>query len=301
MQQYPSYLNLAPDDWAERLEAARRLLAPCTLCPRQCRVDRRAGETGFCGGGALARVASAGPHFGEERPLVGRGGSGTVFLSGCNLGCLFCQNYGISHHLGGEAVTAQGLAGIMLSLQRQGCHNINLVTPTHFLPQVLEAVHAAIPLGLHLPIVYNCGGYEALAALRLLEGVVDIYMPDAKFLDAGVAQRLCDAPDYPERMQAAVREMHRQVGPLQVDAEGIARRGLLVRHLVMPAGWSTSPEVMRFLASVDADIYVNVMDQYRPCYRAAEVAEIARRVTVEEVQQARQAARAAGLRRLDRG
>ncbi len=315
VQLSPSYLNLTPDQWADRLAAANRLLSPCALCPRECRVDRLAGETGFCHGGALARVASHGPHFGEEAPLVGHGGSGTIFLSGCNLGCIFCQNYDISHPVAGETpalpakgaalrgeeVTAQRLAGLMVSLQQRGCHNLNLVTPTHFLPQILAAIHNAIPLGLRLPIVYNCGGYESVAALRLLDGVVDIYMPDAKFLDAAVARRLCQAPDYPERMQAAIREMHRQVGPLQVGPDGIARRGLLVRHLVMPEGQSTTPEVMRFLASLDPDTYVNVMDQYHPCYRAAEVPEIARRLTREEYTAALDAARRAGLRRLDRG
>ncbi|MBU0607476.1 MAG: radical SAM protein [Armatimonadetes bacterium] len=301
MPEYHSCLNLTPDQWADRVAAANRLLSPCTLCPRECRVDRLAGETGFCHGGVRARVASTGPHFGEEAPLVGHGGSGTIFFSGCNLGCIFCQNYDISHHLAGNEVTPQRLAGLMVSLQQRGCHNINLVTPTHFLPQILQAIHNAIPLGLRLPIVYNCGGYESVAALRLLDGVVDIYMPDAKFLDAAVARRLCQAPDYPERMQAAIREMHRQVGPLQVRPDGIARRGLLVRHLVMPEGQSTTPAVMQFLASVDPDIYVNVMDQYHPCYRADEVPEIARRLTREEYAAALNAARRAGLRRLDRG
>jgi putative pyruvate formate lyase activating enzyme len=301
MAQHPSYLNLTPDQWADRLAAADRLLTSCTLCPRECRVDRAAGETGFCQGGAQARVASTGPHFGEEAPLVGTGGSGTIFLGGCNLGCLFCQNWDLSSRPAGEEVTPQQLAGIMLALQRRGCHNLNFVTPTHFLPQILHAVHAAIPLGLRLPIVYNCGGYESLEALRLLDGVVDIYLPDAKFLDPEVARRLCRAPDYPERMQAAIREMHRQVGPLQVDEQGLAWRGLLVRHLVMPERQSTTAEVMQFLASLDPDITVNVMDQYRPCYRAEEVPEMARRLTREEFQDALAAARAAGLRRLDRG
>lgn len=294
-----SYLTLTPDQWADRLAAAHRLLSPCTLCPRQCRVDRLQGEVGFCGGGALARVASAGPHFGEEAPLVGHGGSGTIFFSGCNLGCLFCQNHDISHERVGEEVTPQRLAGLMLALQQRDCHNLNLVTPTHFLPQILQAIHSAIPLGLGLPIVYNCGGYESREAVRLLAGVVDLYMPDAKFLDGAIAARLCQAPDYPEHMTAALREMYRQVGPLQVGPDGIARRGLLVRHLVMPAGQSTTPEVMRFLASVDPDMYVNVMAQYRPCYRAAEVPELARRPTREELAAALDAARAAGLRRLD--
>lgn len=300
MPEHPCYLNLAPADWARRLAEADRMLETCVLCPRGCLAARTEGETGFCRGGARARVASHGPHFGEERPLVGHGGSGTIFFSGCNLGCLFCQNYDISHRLAGEEVTTQQLAGIMVSLQQRGCHNLNLVTPTHFLPQILHALHEAVPCGLRVPIVYNCGGYESVEALRLLDGVVDIYMPDAKFLDAGIAQRLCGAPDYPERMQAAVREMHRQVGPLQVGADGIARRGLLVRHLVMPGGQATTPEVMQFLASVDPDIVVNVMDQYRPCYRAAEAPEIGRRLTREEYTAAVQAARRAGLRRLDR-
>jgi len=300
MPEHPSYLNLTPQHWADRLADARRMLETCVLCPRGCLAARTEGETGFCQVGALARVASYGPHFGEEAPLVGHGGSGTIFFGGCNLGCLFCQNHSISRGPHGEEMTAPRLAGIMFNLQQQGCHNLNLVTPTHVMPQILAALHAAIPLGLRLPIVYNCGGYETVEALRLLDGVVDMYMPDAKFLDAGVAGRLCQAPDYPERMQAAIREMYRQVGPLQVEPDGIARRGLLVRHLVMPEGQSTTPAVMQFLASVDSDIYVNLMDQYRPCYRAGEVPEIARPLTHEEYREAVQAARAAGLRRLDR-
>lgn len=275
------------------------MLSPCVLCPRACRVERVRGQVGFCKGGALARVASYGAHFGEEGPLVGHGGSGTIFFSGCNLGCLFCQNADISQQAVGEEVSAGRLAEIMVSLQRLGCHNINLVTPTHYLPQIIEAIEEAIPLGLRLPIVYNCGGYERVEALRLLEGIVDTYMPDAKFLDSEVARRLCLAPDYPERMKESIREMYRQVGPLEVDEQGIARRGLLVRHLVMPGRQSTSREVMEFLASLDPDIYVNVMAQYRPCHRAHEAPEIARRITAEEYNEAVQAAREAGLRRLD--
>ncbi len=300
MAAYPSYLNLTAEEWQQRLEAAQGLLAACTLCPRQCRVNRLAGEKGFCQGGALARVASYGPHFGEERPLVGVGGSGTIFFSGCNLGCLFCQNYDISHNiLAGQELAPERLAYIMLLLQQRGCHNINFVTPTHFMPQIMQAIRAAIPLGLRLPIVYNCGGYESVEALRLLEGIVDIYMPDAKFIDSQIAQRLCQAPDYPERMKEAVREMYRQTGPLEIDERGLARRGLLVRHLVMPHDFSTTQPVMEFIAALDPEIYVNVMAQYRPCYRAFEVSEIARRITHQEYEAAVRAARKAGLHRLD--
>lgn len=284
----------------ERAERLNARLAKCDLCPRLCRVNRKAGEVGVCRVGWNAVVTSFGPHFGEEAPLVGSRGSGTVFFSGCSLRCVFCQNYEISHLVEGSEVGAERLAGIFLSVQRMGCHNLNLVTPTHVTPQILEALSLAAPRGLSIPIVYNCGGYESVDTLRELEGVVDVYMPDVKFLDAEPAGRYCGAPDYPEVVQAALREMARQVGPLDLDGQGIARRGLLVRHLVMPGDASTTRKVIDFLANeIGKDTYLNLMDQYRPCGRALEFPEIGRRTSASEWREARDYALEKGLYRLD--
>jgi putative pyruvate formate lyase activating enzyme len=253
-----------------------------------------------CRTGARAIVASFGPHYGEEAPLVGHNGSGTVFFAGCSLRCVFCQNYEISHLLEGEEVTSDRLASIFLSVQRMGCHNLNLVTPTHVTPQVVEALDLAAGKGFVLPVVYNCGGYERVDTLRELSGIVDIYMPDLKFLGAAPAERYCAAPDYPDVAREALREMRRQVGPLVVDRNGIALRGLLVRHLVMPGEASTTREVVDFLAGeIGTDTYLNLMDQYRPCGRAAEFPEIARRISTKEWADARDYALRKGLTRLD--
>jgi putative pyruvate formate lyase activating enzyme len=244
-------------------------------------------------------VSSYGPHFGEERPLVGFGGSGTIFLAHCNLCCVFCQNYEISQQDEGRIVSARELAGMMLDLQRMGCHNINFVTPTHQVPQILRALPIAIEGGLQVPLVYNCGGYESLETLRLLDGVFDIYMPDFKYADADVAKQFSNAENYPEVARAAFREMHRQVGDLTLDRRGIARRGLLVRHLILPSNLAGTGEVVRFLAELSEDMYVNIMDQYRPCYRAHEYPPLARRPARAELEEALRLARAAGLHRLD--
>lgn len=285
---------------SERARRLRAMLERCDLCPRRCGVDRTRGETGLCGSGE-ALVASYGPHFGEEAPLTGIRGSGTVFFSGCNLHCAFCQNFDISHAAEGAPVSAESLSGIFLALQRIGCHNINLVTPTHATPQIVEALARAAELGLSLPVVYNCGGYECLDTLRELDGVVDIYMPDVKFLDPSPAARYCDAPDYPGAVQEAVKEMARQVGPLVCNDRGIATRGLLVRHLVMPGDASTTRKVIDFLAKeIGTDTYLNLMDQYRPCGRAGEFPEIARRISREEWSDARDYALSRGMSRLDR-
>ena len=285
---------------AERSERLTARLSACDICPRLCRVDRRKGPLGVCRTGREARVASYGPHFGEERPLVGFNGSGTVFFSFCSLLCVFCQNYEISHLGEGEEVSAEKLAAVFLSLERMGCHNLNLVTPTHATPQIVEALAVAAARGFSLPVVYNCGGYERIETLRDLDGVVDIYMPDVKFLDAESAARYCAAPDYPDVVRAAVREMNRQVGPLQVDRRGIATRGLLVRHLVMPGDASGTRRVIDFLADeIGEDVYLNLMDQYRPCGRAAEFPGIDRRTAGEEWREAREYALSRGLRRLD--
>jgi len=295
----PAYCLLGERELTARCDQALAILSECRLCPRECGVNRAAGETGFCDSGREALVASHGKHFGEERPLVGYGGSGTIFFANCNLGCIFCQNYDISHLGQGRPVSPQRLADMMIDLQRQGAHNINLVTPTQFLPQILEALVIAARRGLSVPLVYNCGGYESVAALKLLDGIVDIYMPDAKYSDGQVAEQLSGAPDYPQRMKTAIAEMHRQVGDLQINDDGIAQRGLLVRHLVLPNNLGGSAAIMHFLAGLSLNTYVNVMAQYRPCYRASEIEQINRRPTVEEYRQAVQAALDAGLHRLD--
>lgn len=282
----------------ERVAEAMARLEKCDLCPRECGVDRLTGERGYCGGGAVAEISSAGPHYGEEPPLVGRGGSGTIFLTHCGLRCVFCQNDDISHDGRGREVDAEELARVMVELQRHGSHNINLVTPTHYLPQILDALDLAAGLGLELPLVWNCGGYEKVGALSLLDGIVDIYMPDVKFSGAGPAGRYCDAPDYWERARSTLREMHRQVGDLAVDSEGLARRGLLVRHLVLPGSQAGTEEVAAFLAQeISTETYVNVMDQYRPCCRAREFPEIARPVTPAEYEEALRSVRGQGLHR----
>ena len=297
---WPAYLELhRAGELEQRAKAAERLLEACRVCPRECLVQRLQGETGVCGVADQAMVSSYGPHFGEERPLVGVGGSGTIFLAHCNLCCVFCQNFEISQQDGGRIVSTRELAGMMLDLQRTGCHNINFVTPTHQVPQILRALPIAVDGGLRVPLAYNCGGYESLETLRLLNGVVDIYMPDFKYADVGVAKRYSKVENYPEVAKAAFREMHRQVGDLTMDGRGTARRGLLVRHLVLPNDLAGTGEVVRFLADLSKDTYLNIMDQYRPCYRAHEYPALARRPTRAEFEEAFRLARDAGLHRLD--
>lgn len=297
----PSYLQLhRQGTLGERVEKAVAVLNACRLCPHECGVNRLAGERGICRTGRHAKVASYHAHFGEEAPLVGRFGSGTIFISSCNLFCLFCQNYEISHLSEGVEVAPEQMAAMMLRLARKGCHNINFVTPTHVVPQILEGLLIAAEEGLDVPLVYNSGGYDSVETLKLLEGIFDIYMPDFKFWDSQQAARFCRAVDYRERAVEAIREMHRQVGDLELDSNGIALRGLLVRHLVMPHNLAGTPDVMRFLADeISINTYVNIMDQYRPCYRSAEDRLINRPVTGEEFNRAVASAEAAGLRRLD--
>ncbi len=297
----PAYLNLTREAIQEKIERAGEILKSCTLCPRNCRVDRTAGEVGFCGTGHQPYVASWNPHFGEEAPLVGHSGSGTIFFSHCNLGCLFCQNWTISHAGAGGLISCKALANIMLVLQQgHDCHNINCVTPTHQVYQILKALEIAIEGSLRVPLVYNCGGYEALETLQLLEGVIDIYMPDFKFADPEVAEQYAKAGDYPAVARAALKEMHRQVGDLVLDSQGIAQRGLLVRHLVLPEGLAGTREIVAFLAEeISPDTYTNIMDQYTPCYLAGEHPPLDRRPTREEHRRALKAAREAGLSRLD--
>jgi putative pyruvate formate lyase activating enzyme len=299
--QSPRYLDTHRcGELASMAAAAIDALGHCRLCPRKCGVNRLENETGYCNTGRQAVLASSDAHFGEEAPLVGRSGSGTLFFSHCNLGCCFCQNEEISHKGYGIEVTASELAATMLALQERGCHNINLVTPTHVTAQILEALPLAVDQGLRVPLVYNCSGYERVKTLKLLEGVVDIYMPDFKFWEAGIAGAACDAPDYREVACKALLEMHRQVGDLALDAHGIAVSGLLVRHLVLPEGLAGSERVLDFIANkISVDTYVNVMDQYRPCAQAAKVPALGRSLRTAEFREALAAARAAGLRRLD--
>jgi putative pyruvate formate lyase activating enzyme len=291
---------LSGEALSAKVREAEGILRHCSLCPRDCGVDRTAGEKGFCRVLDRPVISSWGPHFGEERPLVGRFGSGTIFFTGCNLGCIFCQNWDISHGMSGREVSFEELARIMLELGDSGCHNINLVTPTHQMPMILRALLIARGRGLDLPVVYNCGGYESIEALKILDGVVDIYMPDFKYMRPEHSRRYSKAADYPEAAKAALREMHRQVGDLVMDERGIARRGLLVRHLVMPGGISDSAEAMRFIAEeISRDTYVNIMDQYRPCFKAFEHPPLDRRITGAEYEEAVKAALEAGLRRID--
>ena len=300
MEFSPAYLALAKSGaLSRRVEAAYQRMEACDICPHCCGVNRRAGERGICRTGEQAIVASAGPHFGEEAPLVGRHGSGTIFFAWCSLRCCYCQNASISQRGEGEPVTPEALAETMLALQRHGCHNINLVTPSHVVPQILAATQIAAERGLRIPLLYNTGGYDSLATLALLDGVVDIYMPDVKYADPVVGERYSRARDYPAINQAAVREMHRQVGDLQLDERGIAQRGLLVRHLVLPEGLAGTGEIVRFLAALSVDTYLNVMAQYRPCYEAYDLPPLDRPVTAAEYQGAVSMALDAGLHRLD--
>jgi putative pyruvate formate lyase activating enzyme len=281
-----------------RLGTAYKLLERCTVCPRCCEVNRLAGELGSCGAPHEVIVSSVSLHHGEEPPVSGLAGSGTVFFTHCNLKCVFCQNYPISHQGRGEPMSSDELAGAMLELQRLGAHNINLVTPTHYAPQVLEALGRAFERGLEMPVLYNCGGYEPVEMLELLDGVIDIYMPDMKYADGEVAGRLSGAPDYPEVNRRAIREMHRQVGDLELDERGIAVRGLLVRHLVLPGDLAGTDTIMRFLAEeISPDTAVSLMSQYFPQHHASRFPEIARRITADEYRAAQEAMERHGLRR----
>ncbi|WP_348530845.1 radical SAM protein [Methanothrix sp.] len=291
-----AYNRMTPEELQSRAEEAIRRLEHCDICPRRCGVNRAEGELGFCRTGRLAKVSSAGPHYGEEPPLVGYHGSGTIFFAGCNLACVFCQNYEISQLDMGVEVTAERLAGIMMHLQLTGCHNVNLVTPTHVVPQILEALVIAREMGLSIPLVYNSGGYDSVETLRLLDGIVDIYMPDAKYGSDEMAIRYSNAPGYVGVMKAAIREMHRQVGDLVIE-NGIAVRGLLVRHLVLPNNLAGTAEVVRFISELSRNTYINIMDQYRPEYKADQYDELSRRITLSEYREALRLARSAGLSR----
>jgi putative pyruvate formate lyase activating enzyme len=286
---------------AERVEAASALLKNCRVCPHNCGINRLADETGKCHTGKLAVVSSYGPHFGEEAPLVGKHGSGTIFFTNCSLTCLFCQNYAISQLGDGTEVSKEELARMMLALQVKGCHNINLVSPTHVVPQILEGLEIAINLGLRLPLVYNSGGYDSAETLEILDGIVDIYMPDMKYYDEKIAEELSGIKNYPSINRAVLREMYRQIGDLQIDEEGIAVHGLLIRHLVLPHGLAGTKEIMEFLAGeISRNSYVNVMAQYHPHYKAHQIPQLTRPLLKQEFLEAIELAKGAGLNRLDR-
>jgi len=277
------------------------LLEECRLCPRRCGAHRLAGEKGKCQTASQAVVSSYGPHFGEEAPLVGRHGSGTIFFAYCNLRCVFCQNYTISQLGEGSVVSGEELAKMMLSLQAKGCHNINLVSPTHVIPHILDSLELAASKGLHLPLVYNSGGYDSVETLKLLDGVIDIYMPDMKYSDEKIAERLSGIKNYPQANRVAVKEMYRQVGDLQIDEEGVAQRGLLVRHLVLPNRLAGTEEIVQFLAQeVSANTYLNIMAQYHPGYKTFNMPQLARPLNRQEFSEAVNWAHQQGLLRLDK-
>jgi len=298
----PAYLN---SECAGRLAAVEAelwdMLGSCRLCARQCGVNRLGGKTGLCSSADRLRVASFGPHFGEERPLVGSRGSGTIFFSNCNLLCCFCQNWQIAHRGEGRYTGHEELAAMMLSLQNGGCHNINLVTPTHALPHIIKALRIAIGKGLALPLVYNTGGYDDPEVIRKLDGIVDIYLPDFKYQDEAPALKYSsEARGYPEAAAATIKEMRRQVGELQLDPDGAARRGLIIRHLVMPHNISGTDRFVQWVAKeLGPDTWVNLMAQYRPEHKGLEYPELSRRITKQEWEQARAWARATGLRHID--
>lgn len=297
----PAYIKRMHDgSLAAKAKASLEMLEMCQLCPKKCGVNRSVNEKGFCQVGAHALVASASPHFGEESPLVGSNGSGTIFFTSCNLKCVFCQNFEISTQMEGHPVNEADLGSIMLMLQSMGCHNINVVTPSHVVPQILQALTWAAEKGLRLPLVYNTGGYDSVDTLKLLDGVVDIYMPDLKFMDSKVSADLMGAYDYPAVAMVAIREMWRQVGALQIDERGIATRGLLVRHLVMPNDLAGTCSAMRFLATeISRHVYVNIMNQYRPEGHARENPLINRPISRKEYAEAIKAAKYEGLNMLD--
>lgn len=296
----PSYLEkLTPPELEERAGQLQKLLEECRICPNECTVNRLAGESGtHCHWASEIFISSASPHFGEEQPLTGFSGSGTIFFTSCNLGCIYCQNYDISQLRQGDKISIEQLANVMIELQNRGCHNINLVTPTHFIPQIVSALVIAISKGLQIPIVYNCGGYESVETLKLLRDLVDIYMPDIKYSDNDTASRLSGIKYYWDVVRNAVKEMHSQVGNLRINKRGIAQRGLLVRHLVLPNQLAGSEKVIDFIADeISKETYLNIMDQYHPAYKATSFPELNRRITDQEFNQVIDYAGKAGLSR----
>jgi len=297
---YPSYLNLKNSEIEKREKAAFKKMISCHVCPRHCKVNRLKNEKGFCNLGIKPTISSFHAHFGEEECLVGTHGSGTIFFTWCNLRCVYCQNYEISHLGIGNEIENDKLAEIMVRLQSYGCHNINLVTPTPQVPQILTGLKIAIKKGLKmLPIVYNSSGYDSVETLKLLDGIVDIYMPDFKYSDERTAQKYSFAPRYPEVAKKAIKEMHRQVGDLTIDKSGIAKRGLLIRHLVLPRDIAGTKKIMNFLSKeISRNTFVNIMDQYRPVFKASRFPSLNRRATSQEYLRARESAEEADLKRI---
>ncbi|MCM8815257.1 MAG: radical SAM protein [Candidatus Omnitrophica bacterium] len=292
----PSYKSLNPAQFQEKIEALESMLQECKLCPRKCKAKRESGEKGFCRAGANLWISSYGAHFGEEEILVGSYGSGTIFFTWCNLRCSFCQNYDISLEGNGESVSEQQCAEIMIYLQKRGCHNINLVTPTHYTPQIVKSIKIASEKGLNIPIVWNCGGYESFEVIRTLDKIVDIYMPDIKYSNSEAATLLSNAPDYFERCKEAIIEMYRQVGNIQIE-NNIAKRGLLIRHLVLPEDLAGSEQIFMFLKNeISPDVFINIMAQYRPYGNIPE--KMGRRITINEYRNAIILARKIGLRNI---
>lgn len=301
-EDYPSYIKLYKSgELSRRVKKLKSIHENCHLCPRDCRVDRTKGQLGRCQASDRVKVSSAYPHFGEESPLVGKYGSGTIFFSYCGLRCVYCQNYTISIEGEGVEIADRRLAESMLSLQKMGCHNINLVTPTHYVPNIVSALEKAIPKGLRIPLVYNTGGYEKLDMLQLLDGIIDIYMPDCKYMDPKHAAMYSDgAYNYPYYVRLALKEMFRQVGDLVVE-RGLAKRGLIIRHLVLPNRIAGTKQFLKFVAeNLSKTTYLNIMRQYRPEHKATEYPDIARQLKRQEYAEALQWAKKLGLTRLDR-
>ena len=317
----PAYLNLSEKEIKKRVDSLFKILQNCEICPRKCHVNRLKREKGYCQLGFFPKVSAFHPHFGEESVLVGKNGSGTIFFTSCNLSCIYCQNYEISQLRIGKEVSFEELADMMVSLQNQGCHNINLVTPTPQVPQIVKSLQIAIEKGLKIPLVYNTSGYDSVKVLKLLDGIVDIYMPDTKYSDDKIALKYSNAPNYFEIMKKAIKEMHRQVGDLTImsDVEcqmsklqlkwqnfidipkGVALKGLLVRHLVLPNDLAGSKKIFEFLAKeISKNTFLNIMDQYYPTWKAFQYPELARRITKEEFKKAISLAKKFGLKRLYR-
>jgi len=293
------YLSLSEKEWQKRIEKLFKILEKCELCPRKCQVNRLKGEEGFCKLKFLPKVSAYHPHFGEEKVLVGKYGSGTIFLTSCNLACVYCQNYEISQLRIGKEVSFERLAEMMIELQKIGCHNISFVTPTPQVPQIVKAVYLAAKKGLKIPLVYNTNSYDSVEVLKLLEGIFDIYLPDAKYSDDRIALKYSQAPNYFEIMKKAIEEMHRQVGDLKINEKGIAIKGLLVRHLVLPNGLSGSEKIFEFLAKeVSKNTFLNIMDQYWPAFKAYKFQELSRRIRKEEFENVISLAQKFGFKRI---
>jgi len=294
---YPAYLQSYHNgNLSKVIEEAFQMLESCSICPRRCKVNRLKNEKGFCKTGRKAKVCSFMPHHGEEPPISGEQGSGTIFFSSCNMHCVYCQNYAFSQMGEGREVEEEELADFMLQLQDMGCHNLNLVTPIHVLPQILKALSLAIPKGLKLPLVYNTGGYELPEIIKTLDGIVDIYLPDMRYADPGMAIKYSSAPNYPQYNQQSVKEMQRQVGVAKINNRGIIKRGLIIRHLVLPQNIAGTEEIMQFISeALSPETYISLMSQYFPCYQATQSPEIFRRISYEEYAKAQAAMHKYGL------